>query len=287
MKRGMPLAGIIAAKTEAVVASLLALCVLALPACRSPRRAAETGPAPDPAPSASARPVLADSRPVLLFLGTSLTAGLGLLPEQAYPALIQQRLDLAGLRYRVVNAGVSGETSAGALRRIDWVLRQPVAVLVIETGANDGLRGQEPQATRDTIQAIIDAARRRQPPPRLVLVAEFTRNLRGYPVGFSALNAEAFSLLPVDSRAAFPSLHTAASTVALVYAWRHVRWWAFLLAPFVVGLWVSTIYLRHHYFVDLLAGWALAPLAMWVAPRADGWWARQQRALGYEPARGA
>ena len=108
---------------------------------------------------------------MILFLGTSLTAGLGLDPSEAFPSLVQQKLDAAGLRYRVVNAGVSGETSAGALRRIDWLLRQPVAVLVLETGANDGLRGQDPEATRANIQAILDAARRREPPPRLVLAA--------------------------------------------------------------------------------------------------------------------
>jgi membrane-associated phospholipid phosphatase len=124
-------------------------------------------------------------------------------------------------------------------------------------------------------------------PPRLVLVYEFTKNLRGYPLGFSSLSAGAFSLLPVDSRAAFPSLHTAASTVALVYAWRHVRPWFYVLVPFVAGLWASTIYLRHHYFVDLVAGWLLAAAAVWIAPRVDRWWARQQLALGYEPARGA
>jgi membrane-associated phospholipid phosphatase len=124
-------------------------------------------------------------------------------------------------------------------------------------------------------------------PPRLVLVYEFTKNLRGYPVGFSTLSAQAFSLLPVDSRAAFPSLHTAASLAALAFAWRFVRWWAWVLVPFVLGLWASTIYLRHHYFVDLIGGWLLAPLALWAAPRLDAWWARQQRALGCEPARGA
>jgi membrane-associated phospholipid phosphatase len=124
-------------------------------------------------------------------------------------------------------------------------------------------------------------------PPRLVLVFEFTKNLRGYPVGFSTLSAQAFSLLPVDSRAAFPSLHAAASLVALLFAWRYVRWWFWVVLPFALGLWVSTIYLRHHYFVDLVAGWLLAPVAVWTAPRVDAWWARQQRALGYEPARGA
>jgi membrane-associated phospholipid phosphatase len=124
-------------------------------------------------------------------------------------------------------------------------------------------------------------------PPRLVLTHEFTKNLRGYPVGFSALSAQAFALLPVDSRAAFPSLHTATSLVALVYAWRYRRWWFWGLLPFVLGLWVSTIYLRHHYFVDLVAGWMLAPVAVWLAPRLDAWWSREQRALGFEPARGA
>lgn len=124
-------------------------------------------------------------------------------------------------------------------------------------------------------------------PPRLVLVYEFEKNLRGYPHLFSSLSARAFSLLPVDSRAAFPSLHAAVSTVALVYAWRHIRPWFWALLPFALGLWVSTIYLRHHYAVDLVAGWLLAPLAVWLAPRLDGWWARRQRSLGIAAARGA
>jgi acyl-CoA thioesterase-1 len=137
--------------------------------------ASEAGaPNPDrvaPRNADGAAPGTADDRPVILFVGTSLTAGLGLDPSEAYPALVQARLDAAGLRYRVVNAGVSGETSAGALRRVDWLLRQPVAVLVLETGANDGLRGQDPDATRANIQSILDEARRHQPPPRLVLAA--------------------------------------------------------------------------------------------------------------------
>jgi acyl-CoA thioesterase-1 len=112
-----------------------------------------------------------DDRRVLLFVGTSLTAALGLDPSEGYPARIQEKLDATGLAYRVVNAGVSGETSAGARRRMDWLFRQPVAVLVLETGANDGLRGQDPEATRANIQAIFDRARQQEPPPRLVLVA--------------------------------------------------------------------------------------------------------------------
>ena len=112
----------------------------------------------------------ATERPSVVFLGTSLTAGLGLDPEQAYPALIQRKIDSAGLNYRVVNAGVSGETSAGARRRVDWLFREPVAVLVVETGANDGLRGLPPDSLRANIQSVLDRARGLEPAPRLVLI---------------------------------------------------------------------------------------------------------------------
>ena len=123
-------------------------------------------------------------------------------------------------------------------------------------------------------------------PPRLVLSAQFSKSLYGYPQFFSTLQNQALSLLPVDSRAAFPSLHAAVSLVALVYAWRHVRPWFWALLPFAVGLWISTVYLRHHYVIDLLAGWALSPVAVLLAPRLDAWWARWQRRRGHEPARG-
>lgn len=107
--------------------------------------------------------------PAILFLGTSLTAGYGLEESEAYPALIQLKIDSAGLPYRVINAGVSGETSAGGLRRIDWLLRQPVAVLVLELGANDGLRGQDVDALRANLQAIIDRTRAAHPDARIVV----------------------------------------------------------------------------------------------------------------------
>ncbi|HWH72550.1 MAG TPA: GDSL-type esterase/lipase family protein, partial [Candidatus Sulfotelmatobacter sp.] len=77
----------------------------------------------------------------ILFFGNSLTAGYGLEPAQAFPSLIQQKIDSLGLPYKAVNAGVSGETSAGGNSRIDWSLKQPVDVFVLELGANDGLRG--------------------------------------------------------------------------------------------------------------------------------------------------
>jgi acyl-CoA thioesterase-1 len=151
--------------TAALPLVLLSACERAAPAAR----ATPMPGSPEPAAAATSPPV--DERPVVLFVGTSLTAGLGLDPSEAFPALVQQKIDAAGLRYRVVNGGVSGETSAGALRRLDWLLREPVAVLVVETGANDGLRGQDPAATRANVQAILHAARRREPPPRVVLAA--------------------------------------------------------------------------------------------------------------------
>jgi acyl-CoA thioesterase-1 len=125
-----------------------------------------TDAAADPAPAASG-----ESRPVVLFLGTSLTAGYGLpTPDLAFPAIIQAKLDSAGYNLRVVNAGISGESSAGALARIDWLMdRERVAVLVVETGANDGLRGQDPDSVKARIQAIFDRARQEDPPPKLVL----------------------------------------------------------------------------------------------------------------------
>lgn len=107
--------------------------------------------------------------PVVLFLGTSLTAGYGLNVERAYPALIQNELDAAGLDFRVVNAGVSGETSAGGLRRIDWLLREPVAVLVLELGANDGLRGLDPGEMKRNLAEIIARTRTANPDVRVVI----------------------------------------------------------------------------------------------------------------------
>ncbi len=123
------------------------------------------------APQASQPPVQApdSGRPVVLFLGTSLTAGLGLSESEAYPALIQRKVDSAGILVRVVNAGLSGETSAGGLRRLDWLLRQPVAVLVLELGANDALRGQDLDATRQNLQAIIDRTRAAHPGAAIVI----------------------------------------------------------------------------------------------------------------------
>jgi acyl-CoA thioesterase-1 len=124
--------------------------------------------------------VAASPRPIVLFVGTSLTAGYGVGEELAFPAVIQEKIDSAGLPYRVVNAGVSGETSAGGLRRIDWMLQRPVDVLVIELGANDGLRGLPVNAMRENIEGVLRRAREHHPEIGLVLLGmEAPPNLGG------------------------------------------------------------------------------------------------------------
>jgi acyl-CoA thioesterase-1 len=105
----------------------------------------------------------------MVFFGDSLTAGLGVDPDEAFPALIQERLKTAGLPWRVVNAGLSGETTAGGLRRLDWILRQPVDIFVLELGGNDGLRGIPPESSRSNLEAMIERIRARYPNVKVVL----------------------------------------------------------------------------------------------------------------------
>jgi len=122
-------------------------------------------------PACPAQPAGDSATRTLVFFGDSLTAGYGLADPstQAYPALIQQKIDAQPLSWRVVNAGLSGETSAGGVRRVDWVLRQGVDLFVLELGANDGLRGTAPEVTRANLQAIIDKVRSAHPKARIVL----------------------------------------------------------------------------------------------------------------------
>jgi len=105
----------------------------------------------------------------LVVLGDSLTAGYGLEPDQAYPALLQRWIRDARLPFEVVNAGVSGDTTAGGLRRLRWLLQRRVDVLLVALGGNDGLRGIPPASTRSNLLSIVDAARERQPGIRVVL----------------------------------------------------------------------------------------------------------------------
>jgi acyl-CoA thioesterase-1 len=119
-----------------------------------------------PAPDTNAIPV---DRGIVLFLGTSLTAGYGVGADVAFPARIQQKIDSAGLPFRVVNAGISGETSAGGLARLDWMLEQPIDVLVLELGANDGLRGYDIAAMRSNLETILRRTRAQYPEAALVV----------------------------------------------------------------------------------------------------------------------
>ena len=138
-----------------VTGSAFALCACGQPvASGSPEPTARS--AEVVAPRTPAAP-----RPRIVFLGDSLTAGLGLPLEQSVPSLIQSRLDTNGFHYEVVNAGVSGDTSAGGLRRLDWALDGDVEVMVVELGANDGLRGLPVAQMQNNLDEIITRARRR------------------------------------------------------------------------------------------------------------------------------
>jgi acyl-CoA thioesterase-1 len=110
-----------------------------------------------------------EDRPVVLFFGNSLTAGYGLDEEDAFPALIQDKIDSAGLEYVVINGGLSGETTASGLNRLDWFLEEGPAVFVLELGGNDGLRGISVAETRKNLKEIIQKVRTRYPETRIIL----------------------------------------------------------------------------------------------------------------------
>ncbi len=106
---------------------------------------------------------------ILVVLGDSLSAGFGVDPSEAWPARIQEKIREAGLSWKLVNAGLSGDTSAGGLRRLDWILRRPVDALLLELGSNDGLRGLPLEATRTNLQTVIERTRAKYPNVRVVL----------------------------------------------------------------------------------------------------------------------
>ena len=152
----------------------------------------------------------------MLIVGTSLTAGLGLDPDSAYPAILQRKLDSAGVRIRVVSAGNSGETSAGALRRLDWLLRDSASVVMIETGANDGLRGQDVDSTRATLRAIVRRVKASLPDAKILLAQmESPPNLgERYTTAFRAMfpevaREEGITLVPflLDRVAGVPEMN--------------------------------------------------------------------------------
>ncbi len=136
--------------------ALVAWALVAMAACGS--RSEEPRPEPPAPPAPVAQPARIGTRARVVVLGDSLTAGLGLPPNEAYPALLQQRIDQAGLRYEVVNAGVSGDTSAGGLSRLDWALDGDVKVLIVALGGNDALRALPVEELRQNLSTIIERA---------------------------------------------------------------------------------------------------------------------------------
>ena len=142
--------------------SVLALALVAAAAC-GPRDGLPAGRREEPPAADAKRPAPAPvQRPRIVVLGDSLTAGLGLSPDQAYPALLQRRLNDEGLAYDVVNAGVSGDTSAGGLSRLNWALDGDVRVLIVALGGNDALRGLPPAELRHNLSRIIEQAQARK-----------------------------------------------------------------------------------------------------------------------------
>ncbi len=105
----------------------------------------------------------------ILIFGDSITAGYGVDPEQAFPSILQQKIDSAGLHFKVINGGLSGETSAGGLRRISWVLQRKVDIMILELGGNDGLRGIELQSTKNNLQQIITTAQTKDPDIQIII----------------------------------------------------------------------------------------------------------------------
>lgn len=131
------------------------------------------------------------AKKTLVVLGDSLAAGYGLDQSEAFPAHLQRKIDEARLKFQVVNAGVSGDTSAGGLRRLDWLLKRPVDVLVIELGGNDGLRGLSPSALKKNLEAIVERTRAKYPGVQIVLAGmKMPANLGEYATQFERVYSE-------------------------------------------------------------------------------------------------
>jgi acyl-CoA thioesterase-1 len=136
------------------VAGSLFVCLLVASCSNGSCGAVDSLKAPAPEPLASTQ----DARPKVVILGDSITAGLGLVETQSFPGLLQQKVDAEGLDFEVINGGVSGDTTAGGLRRLDWALQGDVRVLIVALGANDGLRGLSVGEMKQNLAQIIEAA---------------------------------------------------------------------------------------------------------------------------------
>ncbi|PYM91109.1 MAG: arylesterase [Candidatus Rokuibacteriota bacterium] len=159
-------------------------------------------------------PAVAGAAAVIVALGDSLTAGLGVAQDESYPSRLQARLAREGYAYRIVNAGVSGDTTAGGLRRVEWVLRAAPEIVIVALGANDGLRGQSPQAMRANLDEIV--ARLRGSGARILLAgmrlppnygAEFTREFAEVFPAVARRAQIAFMPFLLDGVAADPRLN--------------------------------------------------------------------------------
>jgi acyl-CoA thioesterase-1 len=149
--------------------SITALVLLLFTACGNNNDTQQTGDQQATASDSARSKSPATATKTIIFFGNSLTAGYGVEPSQAFPALIQDRIDSLQLPWKVINAGLSGETTAGGRSRIDWILRQPVDIFVLELGGNDGLRGIPVTETRANLQAIIDTVREKNPQVKIIL----------------------------------------------------------------------------------------------------------------------
>ena len=140
----------------------------------------------------AAEPPATSEKKTIVFLGDSLTAGLGVQPSEAFPALIGDKIRAAGLPFEIQNAGLSGDTSAGALRRTDWMLQRPIDVLVVALGGNDGLRGLPVKSLKANLQAIIDKAKAKNPDVKIVVAGmQIPPNMgAGYAEDFVKVYAE-------------------------------------------------------------------------------------------------
>ena len=146
---------------RSILAGLIALGCLGAVGCRADSKEPSAASREAAAATVPADPDAPPARPRIVALGDSLTIGLGLLEQEAYPALLQNKINEAGYQFEVINAGVSGDTSAGGARRLDWALEGNVKVLVVAFGGNDGLRGLPVSQMKENLSQIIDRARER------------------------------------------------------------------------------------------------------------------------------
>ena len=196
--------------------SIVTIGCMALASCGNNNKQADGTTAAKPSEAAPVATETIGKEKNILFFGTSLTAGYGLEQSEAYPALVQQRIDSLNLPYKTINGGLSGETSAAGKSRIDWLLKQPVAIFVLELGANDGLRGVPVKETTSNLQAIIDKVKEKYPQVKMVLTGmevppnmgdKYASDFRNMFKNLAAKNEMVFVPFLLDGVAGIPKLN--------------------------------------------------------------------------------